>query len=275
MASADGNASMTFGRALLYIATAAGFALLARTLIQGPVPVWVSVIALLGYAAIVLLGVFWPQLGMYGHVLWHGPEQAEVVLTFDDGPHPEHTMRVLDRLDAAGVQATFFVIGRKVRAHPQVALQIMKRGHKIGVHGDQHDRWMTLRTTKRITEDLTRCIEAVEQATGVRPRLFRPPVGLVSPRVAQAADRLNLQMVLWSVRGKDGVASSRADRIVARVTRGVRPGAIVMLHDAAERDDRTPLADKVLPRVLDAISARGLKIVALDQWMRAQGGPKS
>jgi peptidoglycan-N-acetylglucosamine deacetylase len=260
---------MTFGRALLYIATAAGFALLVRTFIQGPVPVWVATVALIGYVAIALLGVFWPQLGMYGLAVWHGPDQAEVVLTFDDGPHPEHTMRVLERLDEAGVKATFFVLGAKVRAHPLVAAEIAARGHSIGIHGDQHDRWMTLRTTKRIMQELTIALDAVEQATGVRPQLFRPPVGLVSPRVAQAAEKLKLQMVLWSVRGRDGVARATADRVAARVASGVGPGSIVLLHDAAERDDYEPVSAKVLPRVLGAISAKGLRVVALTEWLEA------
>ena len=110
---------MTPARGALYIATAGSLALMARSVILGPIPMWVAGVALAGYLGLILCGVFILRLGMFVDVLWRGPVAARgVALTFDDGPSPETTPKVLDALDEAGVKATFFVIGRQVRCIP-------------------------------------------------------------------------------------------------------------------------------------------------------------
>src|SRR5690242_21296661 len=117
---------MTPDRGALYVATAGALALMGRSLILGPLPLWVSAVALAGYLALILCGVLILRLGMFVDVVSRGPKDARgVALTFDDGPSPEHTSRVLDLLDEAGVKATFFLIGRKVQAHPEIARAIV------------------------------------------------------------------------------------------------------------------------------------------------------
>ena len=267
---------MTLGRALLTIATAGGFALLLRTFLQGPVPLTFSLSAFVIYFLIAMLGVVHPQLGMYAPAVSRGPRnRGEVALTFDDGPHPEYTRKVLDLLDRAHAKATFFVIANKVEMHPDVAKEIVARGHALGIHGYDHDRFMTLRSATKIVKDLAHAIDVIEQVTGVRPWMFRPPVGLMSPRIGEAAKKLDLEIVVWSVRGRDGVARANANKVAARVATRVRPGAIVLLHDAAEHDDRVPAGVVALPRVLDAIAAKGLKSVRLDTWLSDDEKPAS
>lgn len=256
---------MSIGRGLLYVATAAGFGLLLRTILIGPLSLWVALPAMALYLGVVLLGALWPPLEMFSDIVWHGPQdRAEVALTFDDGPHPVHTVEVLDQLDRAGAQATFFVIGKKVAKHPQIAAEIAKRGHLIGIHSHVHDRFLALRGTQRIVDDLTRAVEAVRTATGTDPSLFRPPIGITSPRVDEAARRLGLTVVAWSVRGCDGLAGASPDRVARRIARRVRPGSIVQMHDDSESGDRPPVAPSALPRVLEAMAAKGLRPVRLD-----------
>ena len=121
---------MTPARGALYIATAGSLALMGRSLILGPIPMWVAGVALGGYLALILCGVLILRLGMFVDVLWRGPVDARgVALTFDDGPSPETTPKVLDQLDAAGVKATFFVIGRKAKLYPALVRDIVARGH--------------------------------------------------------------------------------------------------------------------------------------------------
>lgn len=253
---------MTLGRGLLYVASAAGLALLARSLIFGAIPLWLALLAFISYFGIVITGVMVPQLEMFGDVLCRGPSSvAEVALTFDDGPHPEHTLKVLALLDAAGVHATFFLLGSKVEAHPLVAREIVERGHEIGLHGYEHDRWLSLRSPGRIVEDLNKALTAIESATGMRPTLFRPPVGHVSPRTETAASKLGLTLVGWSARGLDGLSGADGHKVAARIRRRLEPGAIVLLHDTAEQGDREPAGVAALPAVLDAIQAQGLKVV--------------
>lgn len=261
---------MSVGRASLYLASAAGLALLLRSLLIGPVPLWIALSAFGAYVALALLGVFVPRLEMFADIVCNGPKDVPLVaLTFDDGPHPEHTLSVLDALDEAGAKATFFLLGAKVEAHPEVAREIVKRGHGIGVHGHTHDRWQSLRGPERIQKDLERALDAIEKATGQRPLLFRPPVGLVSPRTDTAATKLGLTIVAWSVRGRDGLAKARARDVAARVRRGLRPGAIVLLHDAAEQGDRRPAGVEALPSVLQAIHGEGLRSVEVTELLGA------
>jgi peptidoglycan/xylan/chitin deacetylase (PgdA/CDA1 family) len=204
---------------------------------------------------------------MFADVVWEGPEGAHgVALTFDDGPHPQWTRAVLDALEAAGARATFFVIGEKAAKHPEVVREIAARGHLVGVHGDRHDRFLSMRSAARVRGDLTRAVELLEKTTGARPRLYRPAVGQTNPTIARVAADLGLTIVGWSVRGRDGV---RADprEVAGRIAPGLRDGAIVLLHDAAEHDDRDPAAPAALPHILAAMRERGLDPVRLDAWL--------
>ena len=263
---------MSAGRGLLYLASAAGLALLVRSVVRGPVPLWIALLALALYMGIAALGVFKPQLRMYADLVWHGPtDRAEVALTFDDGPEPAHTRRILSILERAGLKATFFVIGRKVEQHPELAAEIVKRGHAIGLHGHSHDRFLALRTPARIIEDLQAAQSAVARATGETPTLFRPPVGITSPRIDEAVRKLGLTMVAWSVRGYDGVKGARPDQVAARIARKVRPGSIVLMHDALEREEAEPASVLALQRVLDAIQEKGLRVVKLETLLSSSG----
>lgn len=259
---------MPAGRALLVVASLSALALCARSLIVGPVPMAVAAAAALSYLAIVLCGVFILRLGMFVDVLWRGPDDARgVALTFDDGPSPEHTPRVLDLLDEAGVKATFFVIGKKAEAHPELIREIVARGYALGVHGHAHARIFSLRSSRVIEQDLRRAVEALERITGERPTLIRPPIGHTSPPMARVIRALGLEVVGWSARGLDGLRGARPERVAARVIPGLRDGAIVLLHDAAERDDFTPASLAALPRILAAMHARNLPGVRVDAWL--------
>lgn len=259
---------MPLGRALLYIASAAALALCARSVLLAPVPLTAAAVAALAYLTLVLSGVFILRLGMFVDVVWRGPAGARgVALTFDDGPSPEHTPRVLDLLDEAGVKATFFVIGRKAEAHPELVREIVARGHAVGVHGHAHDRLFSLRSHRVIEQDLRRAVEALARITGERPTLIRPPIGHTSPPMARVIRALDLEVIGWSARGLDGLAGARPERVAARVIPGLRDGAIVLLHDAAERDDHTPASLAALPRILAAMHARNLAGVRVDAWL--------
>jgi peptidoglycan/xylan/chitin deacetylase (PgdA/CDA1 family) len=255
-------------RVLLYVATIGAFALVVRSIVVGPVHIAVAGVALVGYVALVLCGVLVLRLGMFADVVWRGEDDARgVALTFDDGPSAAHTPRILDLLDEAGVKATFFVIGRKAAAHPEIVRDIAKRGHAVGVHGYQHDRLFSLRSPGYVRTDLQRAIKTLEEIVGTRPTLFRPPIGHSNAVIAKAARKLELTVVGWSVRALDGVAGARPERVASRVARGLRDGAIVLLHDAAEHDDREPAAVAALPRILEAMRNKELDGVRVDAWL--------
>lgn len=267
---------MPFARGLLYVATAGALAIIARSLLLGPLPLWLSATALTAYVALVTLGHLVLRLGMFVDVVAHGPRGARgVALTFDDGPHPVHTPKVLDLLDAAGVKATFFVIGHKAEKHPEIVRAIVTRGHALGVHGYAHDRLFSLRSLRFVREDLRRAVDVLTSITGERPWLFRPPVGHTSSRIARAVEELDLEVIGWSVRGRDGLGGATAERTAARIVPDLRDGAIVLLHDAAERDTHIPSAVAALPRILAAMDRKDLRGVRVDRWLlTAPRGPK-
>jgi peptidoglycan/xylan/chitin deacetylase (PgdA/CDA1 family) len=251
-------------RVVLWVASVACLALAARSVFLGPVPMPVALIVGVLYLALIVGGVLLPHLGMFGDVIWQGAgDQRAIALTFDDGPHPETTPKILELLAQEGLTATFFVLGDKADAHPDVVRDIARAGHGLGVHGYHHYRLYSLLPPSAVEEDIRKAQDAVERASGVKPRLFRPPVGQVSPRTADGARRAGVDIVVWSVRGFDGLKNADPERIALRVERGLRPGAIVLLHDAAERDDHIPASLEALPKIIAAIRERRLAVVPL------------
>jgi peptidoglycan/xylan/chitin deacetylase (PgdA/CDA1 family) len=257
---------MTTGRAALVAATAAAVALAVRSSLGSPVPLWMALAAFVAYPALVSWGVLSPSLEMFAEIVWRGPRGARgVALTFDDGPHPTYTRAVLEALDQANAKATFFVIGEKAAHHPELLREIAGRGHLIGVHGYEHDRGLAFRSFHRVRSDLARAVEVVTLATGERPRFYRPPIGQTNPLIARAAKDLGLVLVGWSLRGLDGIRAD-ARRVAARIVPHLKDGAIVLLHDASERDDRRPAGPDALPDILQALRGKHLGAVRLDAW---------
>lgn len=231
-----------------------------------PLPVWLLASLGLAYAVAITLSVCLLELGTFLDVDLAVPSsRARVALSFDDGPHPVHTRRILDALDVHGAKASFFVIGEKAAQHPDLLSEIVARGHELALHSWSHDRHLYLRDPVAIARELERSIEVVEAATGKRPQLFRPPIGFSTPRTRAAVRLLGLRVAGWSVRAFDGVASASSRAVAERVARRLEPGAIVLLHDAAERGDREPASVEALPAILDTIAQRGLRSVTVSE----------
>lgn len=261
-------------RIVFWAATLAGIGLTARSLLAEPPPLPFALLGMALYTALLLSGVFVLRLRMFADAIVRGPSDATgVVLTFDDGPDPVHTREVLDALDAHDAKATFFVIGRKAEEHRDLVLEIVRRGHEVGVHGFAHDRMFSLRGSKRVREDLARAVRVLENITGTTPTLFRPPIGHTNPTIAREADLLDLTMVGWSVRARDGLASTKPDDVLARISRGLEDGAIVLLHDAPETGTRKPAGVTALPAILEKIAAKNLRVVPLSTWLEPEATP--
>jgi peptidoglycan-N-acetylglucosamine deacetylase len=258
----------TPGRVILAVSTLAA-PLLAGALACSTGPArWLALAVPAGYLAVLVAGVMIPRLAMFAPIVHQGPaSRPELALTFDDGPDASSTRMILATLARFDAHATFFVLGAKARLAPELLAEIAAAGHDIGVHGETHDRLLSLRGPDAISASLEAAIATVEAATGMRPRLFRPPIGHVSPRTAAAARKLGLTLVAWSVRARDGLAATTAEQATRRVLAGLRPGAIVLMHDAAERGDREPVAVSALPAILQEIARRGLKCVPLSRML--------
>jgi peptidoglycan-N-acetylglucosamine deacetylase len=258
-------------RIFFYLATIGVLVMSFRALLVGPPPFAWAMAVLLAYGGLVVASVMSLRLRVFVDAVVRGPRGARgVALTFDDGPHPKWTPRVLATLAKHDAKATFFLVGRKAAKHPELVQAILAAGHAVGSHSWGHDRLLSLRREKTVREDLRRGLEAIERITGTRPTLFRPPVGHTNPNIARVVDALDLTVVGWSAAGRDGLASAHVDDVVARVRRELRDGAIVLLHDAPETGDREPAGIKALPAILDAIAAEGLDVVPLAPWVEPQ-----
>lgn len=176
-----------------------------------------------------------PRSSFYLPVSWRLPATATAcALTFDDGPHPEHTPAVLDLLARHGQRATFFVIGEHAVRHGALLRRLRAEGHTLGLHSHHHSRWFNCWPPGRVARDLAACAAAIADATGEPPpRLFRPPVGLKNPLVAVAVRRLRLTTVTWSARLWDTGGATVA-ALAQRLRAAARPRAIVMMHDGHE-----------------------------------------
>ena len=249
---------------LAFLASTAGLGGLAAQAAMRGEP-GLAVIGALGWSVVATTGVCLPWLEMYARIVCHGPtDSARVALTFDDGPHPVTTRQVIEALAPTRHRATFFVLGEKARRHPDVVREIHAGGHTLGVHGDFHDRLHSFRMPWSVRDEIVRAKDAVEAATGVRPRFFRPPLGHTSLTTVRGARRAGVTLIGWSSRGYDGIRGRNPGAVVKRIDRTLTNGAIVLLHDAAEHDDFEPASVRALPRLVALLDERGLTSVGLD-----------
>jgi peptidoglycan/xylan/chitin deacetylase (PgdA/CDA1 family) len=183
-----------------------------------------------------------------------------IALSFDDGPDPASTPHFLDLLADHEVRATFFLLGAHAAREPGLVRDLADAGHEVAVHGWTHE-CLALVPPRRLTAELTRTREVLEDTTGAAVRWYRPPYGVLTAAGVWAARRAGLQTVLWSAWGVDWSAGATPSTIVHRVSRAVRPGGTVLLHDT----DRTSAPDS-WRRTLIATAT------LLDRW-RADGIP--
>jgi peptidoglycan/xylan/chitin deacetylase (PgdA/CDA1 family) len=206
----------------------------------------------LGAGALLATGICWailcPSSQMLGPVRT-GTDDGRILITIDDGPDPRDTPVLLDWLDAFQTKAVFFVIGEKVRKHPELAREIVRRGHELGNHTLTHPHptfWCA--GPKRTRREIEGGSRAIEEVTGVKPRWFRAPVGHRNLFTHPVAGELGMEVVAWRRRGFDAVETD-VETILRRILNGCEPGDIVLLHES------TPVAEEVLRRVLEGVKA--------------------
>jgi peptidoglycan/xylan/chitin deacetylase (PgdA/CDA1 family) len=221
-------------------------------------------------AAGITYGVVSPGSCAFGRVISRGdPGTPRVALTFDDGPTPPFTERVLDILERFNVRGSFFVIGRNVERAGPLLQRMHDAGHVIGNHTFDHPHYGFCRTLAYWQDQLRRTNDVIESAIGRRPALFRAPLGFKSPLTLAAARREGLTAVAWTRRAFDGIRCSKA-QILRRLAGPTCGGDILTLHDgldphAAQRDPEPTLA--ALPELIERLIERGLELVTLERLL--------
>ncbi len=212
-------------------------------------------------------GTLWPRSRLFCPVVTRLPITGRAIwLTIDDGPSTQ-TLAMLDLLDQHAAKATFFVVGDRAAAQPELVRAIVRRGHGVGNHSATHPaRWFWALPPRRMRQEIERTQQILEQITGVRPRWFRAVVGMSNPFVASVLKRARLTRVAWSARGFDGVVSDPA-RVLGDVELGLAPGAIVLMHEGAPHGRSL----EMMGALLDRLDALGFATVLPERLNTASG----
>ena len=205
------------------------------------------------------------RLGAYVRTLCRNRAAGRVVaLTFDDGPDPEMTPRVLDQLRERGVRATFFLVGAKAERHPELVRRIAAEGHDTGIHTWEHAAGVPMRSSWAMTADILRCRESLRGITGVETDLFRPPYGVTNPMVARAVKRTGSRCVGWSIRSLDTLRQRSREAVARRIRRRLGDGKVILLHD-----DR-PGAERLLAMVLNDLQRGGYRTATVCELFKTE-----
>lgn len=210
---------------------------------------------------------FKKMAGIVAHhtgVVWCLPanKSGHIGLTFDDGPHPIMTPKILDVLSRCHVRATFFLVGSKVDRYPDIVQRILHDGHDIGGHSYSHANLAELNKA-RVDEELDRTKRCIHQASQIKLCLFRPPFGAINWRVIRAVSRHGLTLILWSIDSLD-FELTRPQDVVERIEQhGPRAGDIVLLHDTYA------VTVKALPEIIERIHANGLQFTSVSTLLSA------
>lgn len=217
------------------------------------------------YHAILAWGVLHPRSRLFGPNRSRLPTEDRIVaLTFDDGPHPEVTPKVLDLLRGRGIRATFFLIGKHVERHPEIVRRIAADGHTLGCHSIEHSYLFWALPPRRLLREVLGSKEAIEVAAGRPCRWFRAPAGIKSCLLHPILFRSGLELVSWSIRlsGNPRTGRDTSDR---RRLAKVAPGSILLLHDGHDRDpEGNPGVVEALPWILSALGGMGYRCVPLE-----------
>jgi peptidoglycan/xylan/chitin deacetylase (PgdA/CDA1 family) len=245
----------------------------AALLVRPELWAWAAGAIAANHAVLTTLGML-PRSALLGPNLRRLPEAAarrgEIAITFDDGPDAEVTPRVLEVLEAYGVRASFFCIAAQAARHPQLCREIVRRGHAVENHSRGHSYAFAARGMRAMRRDIAHAQAMLAELSGKSPRFFRPPAGLRNPFLDPVLHGLGLKLVSWTRRGFD-TRRCDAGEVAARLLDGFAAGDILLLHDGncALTAAGRPVVLEVLPRVLEAAQAKGLRAVPLHQAFAA------
>jgi len=195
-----------------------------------------------------------------------------VALTFDDGPSPEWTPKILDALRDAGVKATFFMLGDHVEKYPEIAKRIVQEGHEVGNHTYDHHVLLYYKMDE-LEKEIKKSEKIIKDTTGVTTKYFRPPKAWLTAAEKQKIEEMGYKTVLWSLNSKDWV-TFHDKQITSYILRNIRPGDIILFHDSGgvfgtEGGNRTQTV-KVIPRLVRKLKERGYKFVTINELSNGQ-----
>ncbi len=238
--------------------------------LPSPVRWWCSGGLVAGYLLLSGVGVFAVGMDYYCVAVRRGKAgKKRIALTFDDGPDGETTPLLLDLLKKHKAHATFFCVGERAEANPEVIKRIVKEGHTLGNHSHAHHWWTNFLTRRPLVDEINRAQRVLTELSGIAPRYYRSPMGLSNPHLAPALKATGLKLIAWDVRPFD--RGKPAETIIRRIvgkgpgTGPASDGSIVLLHDrGAAPGNLKPAVTEIIER----FRAQGYSFVSLDELFR-------
>jgi peptidoglycan/xylan/chitin deacetylase (PgdA/CDA1 family) len=215
------------------------------------------------YILLCVTASFFPQSNFFLPVTSRGNTgQNLVALTFDDGPAQPTTRQIIDLLDKYSVKATFFVSGANALSHPEIIREIIARGHTIGNHSFNHNPFVMLRSYNYLYQEIFRAQEVLRKM-GIHTLVFRPPVGIINPKLAPILDKMGMFCVTFNCRAFDA-GNRRVKNLGSRILKKVKADDIILLHDVPPRrkEDSVILLSEI-ETILSGLTVKSLKIVPL------------
>lgn len=215
---------------------------------------------------VVLLGCFISFTNAENKLVFKSNEnnQMKIAITFDDGPHPVNTKKILDVLDKYNVKSTFFVIGVNAKNYPSSLREIVERGHEIGNHTYSHSVLKSM-SEDRIKKEITDTEDTLNGICNLTPELLRPPCGLYDGSLINVAKKLDYKIVLWTIDTNDWAHNS-VDNIVKEILKSVKSGDIILFHDYITGKNNTPEAlEIIIPR----LQKMGFNIVTVSELLQS------
>jgi len=212
--------------------------------------------------------------GMQEDIIRHGPREFNcLTITFDDGPHPEYTPDILDILKEKEVKATFFLIGQNAEKYPEIVKRILNEGHSIGNHTYSHRSLIPL-SQKNTEHEILKGESVIQEITGEKPTLFRPPRGIYSDYARELLKENRYTIVLWDVSSQDW-RELRYNNIITNILKSVQNGSILLFHDSGDLfsssgGDRINTV-KALPLIIDQLHALGYELITIHEMLILKG----
>jgi peptidoglycan/xylan/chitin deacetylase (PgdA/CDA1 family) len=202
----------------------------------GIIPVWLYVLFVIIWIVITVIGSFQIKLNYHLKSLNHNYKISEnsISITFDDGPNPNFTPKVLSLLNGYNAKATFFLIGKNAEKHPEIVRQIIEKGHSIGNHSYSHSKNFGFFSTENVASELKQTDSILKEITGRQLKMFRPPFGVTNPNIKKALKTTNHHSIGWSKRSLDTTNLSE-EKILKRITSNLKRGDIILLHDSSAK----------------------------------------
>lgn len=239
-------------------------AVLISVHVRNGLPVYIYPILFIAWSLVVFWGCVNVRSNFFIPIVCKAEiDKKEIAISFDDGPAENYTPQVLNVLKKENVKATFFCIGNRIEGNEAILKQVHEDGHIIANHSYSHHFWFDMYSSKKMLKDLQQMDVEMEKATGLKPKLFRPPYGVTNPNLAKAIKKGGYTPVGWNVRSLDTVAKDEK-QLLDKIINGIKPGAVFLFHDTCK------ITLDVLPEFIKEVKNRGYVIIPLDKLLALQ-----